>query len=692
MTVGQIRLIKWILSLILIGFGGVVGAQLYESFSKAESVIPDLIEGDDGKDAISRQVEITQLDSEGRSVWRLLAAESIGRTDSGQMFRDVEIHIDVGRDKVPVVITADHCVLTEDETAHFEGNVVIRDNASMRLEADVLDFSRYPDELWTEKPVKFFREDLAGDAGSMRYIMTHGEMYLDDGVDMTLHRGGEDPVRIRSASAIMRGGGSRIQFVDDVFVRQKTRSLACNDLQLTLGEGDKIEHVEAFENVELRIDTPVQELDEATAEPAEEAAIGAGEAPEDADPDPLAGLSTDEPGVKRLLSHRVDLAFRAGTELLKRVRASDKGHLIFEPPRGEGDGFRKELEGNRLIFDFDEQGRLAFVRGRGGVTLTLTPVDESSNKVAKKITARQIESEFDPETGELIVVRCLRAVHFEQEDVQATADTAIFELQEDRLTLEDEPKLWDSRASMEARTIVIDVATGDTRGDGDVRTTASQLERSQGIFPGGDESDDEPIYFVADELRYTEETKIATYLGSARGFQGDNRIEANRIRIYEEEGVLEARGKVRTVFVRPDPNGEEKPSTTLTESGRFDFRRDEGVLRYRRAVSMKNQDMTLNGSRLDVTLGDGGQEIVELLAEGDVEIKTPGGEARGSVARYLPKEESITITGENASLRDGDKVTEGKELTFFLSNDRHLVDGHEQARTKTTYSSKRRPF
>jgi hypothetical protein len=57
----------------------------------------------------------------------------------------------------------------------------------------------------------------------------------------------------------------------------------------------------------------------------------------------------------------------------------------------------------------------------------------------------------------------------------------------------------------------------------------------------------------------------------------------------------------------------------------------------------------------------------------------------------VPEREEVRVSGERATLEDGDKLTEGKELTFFLSNDKIFIDGQEERRTKTTYS-RSRPF
>jgi lipopolysaccharide export system protein LptA len=107
---------------------------------------------------------------------------------------------------------------------------------------------------------------------------------------------------------------------------------------------------------------------------------------------------------------------------------------------------------------------------------------------------------------------------------------------------------------------------------------------------------------------------------------------------------------------------------------------------------MRSEDMMLQGASIDVTLVKGGGGVREIHAEGGVEIETVDGKAGGDDAKYLPEDKSMTITGEQAWLENAGKLTEGKQLTFFLTDDRILVDGQEQHRTKTTYSSNPRPF
>jgi lipopolysaccharide export system protein LptA len=105
---------------------------------------------------------------------------------------------------------------------------------------------------------------------------------------------------------------------------------------------------------------------------------------------------------------------------------------------------------------------------------------------------------------------------------------------------------------------------------------------------------------------------------------------------------------------------------------------------------MRSKEMTLKGNEVDVLLEPDSGEVREVLAEGEVTIETPEGKAAGDNAKYLPKQESMTVLGERARLENAGNLTEGKQLTFFLGDDRIIVDGREQTRAKSTYSSKPR--
>ena len=681
MNVGQIRFIKRALFTLFLGCGAYVGYHLWQGVRSRGRSTVDII--DEPQNPTSRGVELEQLDSAGRTAWTLKAAESVGHTQSGQQFRDVEILFNTGDDETPIVVTADHCVIGADRTVHLEGNVVVHDDTTVRLEANTLEFGRFPDRVWSTEPVKYEKKGLSGEAGSMHYVIKRGELDFSDGVRMTLQEDGAAPVRIVSEIAHMRRNQHWVQYVDDVRVRQKNRSLSANDLQLFLDDDNQeITRVEAYENVDLRMRVTTKT-----------------ESPDSEDSEDSQLLLTSEPGMKQLVTDRLEMLFRPGGENLERVRAREGGKLIMRLPVNAVDGYDKRLEGHTLAFDFDEDGQLTALRGRGGVKLVLTPrgPDGGDKKI---VTARQLESDFDPKTGELIEARCVRSVEFEQSDVRATSERGVLRSADSLLTLTESPRLWDARANLEAEKIEIDLDSGNVEGYGDVRSSSLNNSGNNtgdnsggaGLFPSADEN---PVYFVAEHMTYDRGEDVVVYAGSARGFQGRSRVEAETIRIYQREGNLVADGGVRTVFLHnlvEDDASEVEPKPTVTRAATLHYRALEEVLEYREDVHMRSADMTLQAASIDVTLKSGGSGVREIDAKGDVEIETVDGTAAGDHARYLPEDKSMTITGEDAWLENAGKLTEGKQLTFFLTDDRILVDGQEQHRTKTTYSSNPRPF
>ena len=675
MTFTQIRIIKWLLLVLFLVCAGYLGHHLREGIRSNTVTALDL--PDEPANITSRQVELEQLDSEGNTAWTLTAAESVGQTESGQQFRDTEIHFNAGADDTPVVVTADLCNVRRDGSVYLQGNVVVRDNTALRLEAESLEFRRFPDRVWSPGPVRYFKDDIVGDAGSMSYIIKRGELDLDDGVEMTLLPSSEAPVHITSKSAFMDKARHWVQYIDNVDVRQKNKSLTCNDLQIFFKDDDAgIERIHAFENAVMYLEVSEEEVGK-----------------NDTD---MSGALTSEAGTKRLSAGRIEMLFGPSGEELERVRALDGGRLELRLAENATEGFHKELSGHTLAFDFDELGELTKLRGRGGVTLVLIPVsgDDGARKIVR---ARRTESDFDPVTGDLVEARCTRSVEFEAGDVRATAEEGTFRAANSRLILRRSPRLWDPRATLEARRIVLDIDTGNVEGVGDVRSSSAGAPGSAGLFPS---TEKDPVYFVADHLVYDRGRELAVYTGGARGFQGRSRVEADTMQIFEKMGDLLAEGNVRTVLLQElvesdDMEGEEGDSPvepTVTKAASLHYRAADETLEYQDGVEMRSREMTLHGDRIEVRLKKGGNGVEEIYAEGAVAISTVDGKAAGEHARYLPDEQSMTLEGEQAWLENDGKLTEGKQLTFFLSNDKILVDGQEQTRTKTIYSSKTRLF
>ena len=126
-----------------------------------------------------------------------------------------------------------------------------------------------------------------------------------------------------------------------------------------------------------------------------------------------------------------------------------------------------------------------------------------------------------------------------------------------------------------------------------------------------------------------------------------------------------AEGSVRTVFeqrlvdVDRKEGGEASASgPTVTRAESLHYRSASETLVYRTDVEMKSDDMSLSAEGVDVALGADGEGLTSLIATGEVEIEMPEGRAAGDHAKYLPEDDSMTITrGAKPWLENAGKVT-----------------------------------
>lgn len=660
MTYRQIRWIKRALALGFIGFSALVAYQLRrggEAKRPRSSVESPLIEP---ASARTDQIQHRTLDDQGQTVFELVAEERLGLDGTRNRFRQVEVRFEAGKEKVPLSVTAATCTLdTATEAAHFEGNVVVSGERSLRIETDALDYDPELGEVVSDTPIRFSREGVEGTAGAMRYSVAGAVIDLLEPVWVKLAPKSGPPTEIRSLTATIRRRESLIQFVDDVVVEGENRRLRANDLQLFLNaEENGLTELLAHEDVEVVVDVPP----------------GRG------------GSSLSEPGRRRLTTQALEVIFRPDGSTVERARALEGGELVVEPtPTSPGARpGRREVQGNLLAFEFNPEGRLTDFRGRGGVTLRLQPEGAPEAEI-RTVTARSFESTFDPETGELAEMHCYQAVRFSRGDVRAEAEEGVFRARSNRLNLTGSPRLWDSRATLEANVVNIDVATGDLDASGNVRSTQAGAAGLDFFSAGGEGA----VYFLSEEFAYERRSDTATYTGAARGVRGENQIGGERIVLKRGGEEMEASGSVRTSFLQKDKKGE--PQRILAAAQAFNYRREDGVLRYREGVTLTTPELTMRGQRIYLKPApDGGIEAIRV--QGKVDIQLARSRVRGDEANYLAASEQMQVFGEKATIQDGDKLTEGKELTFFLSDDRILVDGREESRTRSVYTSKPRPL
>ncbi len=86
------------------------------------------------------------------------------------------------------------------------------------------------------------------------------------------------------------------------------------------------------------------------------------------------------------------------------------------------------------------------------------------------------------------------------------------------------------------------------------------------------------------------------------------------------------------------------------------------------------------------SLGEG-QQLDEIIAIGNVDVRRGDRRAKGTRATYRDKQQTITLKGNPKAIAwEGDNIIEGKQMIFFLESDRFQVN--DRVRIKLFPSNK----
>ena len=95
-------------------------------------------------------------------------------------------------------------------------------------------------------------------------------------------------------------------------------------------------------------------------------------------------------------------------------------------------------------------------------------------------------------------------------------------------------------------------------------------------------------------------------------------------------------------------------------------------------VLARQKDMTITSNELIATYTDGGKELREVVATGNVRITQQDKIAVADSALFLNTERKIVLTG-NPKVWQGKDIVSGEKIIYFLDEDRTTVEGGTKA-------------
>ena len=122
--------------------------------------------------------------------------------------------------------------------------------------------------------------------------------------------------------------------------------------------------------------------------------------------------------------------------------------------------------------------------------------------------------------------------------------------------------------------------------------------------------------------------------------------------------------------------GSKEPINIVSDSMEAETKTNKVV--FRGNVVARQKDVTITSNELIATYSDGGKELKEVLATGNVRITQQDKIAVAEKALFLNVERKIILTG-NPKVWQGKDVISGDEIVYYLDVDRTEVKGKVRA-------------
>jgi lipopolysaccharide export system protein LptA len=342
------------------------------------------------------------------------------------------------------------------------------------------------------------------------------------------------------------------------------------------------------------------------------------------------------------------------------------------------------VRGQRLVADFDSRNRVRQIAGNSGVEierrLGQRPVQESrSNEVSVAFAAGGGWTEMQQRGN----------VRFREGERTAQAERATIVRATDVISLTGSATVADSLTRTSAQALSFNQRTGEIRADGNVQTTYRAAEPT-----GITNFAAQPAHISAEQLRANRDSGQATYSGHARLWQGDAVIEAGRIELFRDDRRLEARGDVLALFPQEQrtASGTGAPGQRVlwrVRASELIYRSAERTAQLEESTSVQSEIGRITAPEMQiffVAAPGEPQKLARALASGGVTVRQ--GERRGTAERaeYTAAEGKFVLSGGKPTLFDAARgTTTGRQLTFFLADDKILIDSEEGSRTLTRH-------
>jgi lipopolysaccharide export system protein LptA len=422
-------------------------------------------------------------------------------------------------------------------------------------------------------------------------------------------------------------------------------------------------------------------------------------------------IAQEGASARRLTTEELRIAFAekygaSGTRLQGAETAGTGRLELNDAANASSKAARTVLQANQLSMRFDREGAASRLDAKGSVQTERTVA--GGNK--QTATANNGFVEMQPRGG-WSRMELSENVQMNEAQRTARADHAVFVRAEQTATLSGHAIARDATSQTSAQKLTFWQATGDVRGEGNVRSSdLSARSTTVHLAPAASN-------VSADNLTGNSKTGRALYTGHARLWQGDSVLEAESIELLKSERMLNAAGNVRAVFPQAagGANSAQDKSKTAgaaktpvlwhAQSGKLAYWDTENRARLTQKVMVQAPDQKMSGEQLDLYFTRANGAGPTIAAQGMAPPATPGaqqisravvtggvtvvqGDRRATAERgeYTAADGKFVMTGGTPTIFDASEgSTTGRQLTFFLADATIIVDSENGSRTLTKH-------
>jgi len=229
-------------------------------------------------------------------------------------------------------------------------------------------------------------------------------------------------------------------------------------------------------------------------------------------------------------------------------------------------------------------------------------------------------------------------------------------------------------------------------------------------------SGSDPIQAHARKMTSANHNRSIRYEGDAAMSQGANRILADVIDVDREKRTLKADGHVTTdLWEQPKDDSPQSgsgkaapekgaskaraPVRTVTHAAHLVYTDENRLALYSGGVDLARGPLGVKCDRLEAYLAksdSGDSRLDKAFADGTVRIvNSADGKTRtgdGTHSEYYAGEKRVVLRGSDAKFVDsGGNTSQGQELTYYIDDDRLLVNGAPKDPVKTRIVHGRKP-